>query len=40
MVSAAKYAQAEKSLRAVRPYGSAVTGKRFFFKLIIFSFLP
>jgi len=25
MVSAAKYAQAEKSLRAVRPYGSAVT---------------
>jgi F-type H+-transporting ATPase subunit gamma len=27
MVSAAKYAQAEKSLRLVRPYGSAVTCK-------------
>lgn len=27
MVSAAKYAQAEKSLRLVRPFGSAVTCK-------------
>lgn len=27
MVSAAKYAKAEKDLRLVRPYGSATTGK-------------
>ena len=34
MVSAAKYAKAEKELKSARPYGSAITGKYYFFKAI------
>jgi F-type H+-transporting ATPase subunit gamma len=30
MVSAAKYAKAEKDLRGIRPYGAATSGKKIF----------
>ena len=31
MVSAAKYAKAEKDLKSARPYGNAITGRYSFF---------
>lgn len=43
MVSAAKYARAERELRQARPYGEGVTvswiKKNYIFKVIVFSLL-